>query len=101
MKTDKKLEQELGKLFRSERMKVGLSQGKVCQALGYSTPQYLSNFERGLCSMPLDKLKKMIDMYDMDGESVVRLMMELQVKFLRSQLLKGPKSRKRQTSLGV
>lgn len=92
MKTDKKLEQELGKLFRAERMKVGLSQGKVCRTLGYSTPQYLSNFERGLCSMPLEKLKRMIEMYDMDGETVVKLMLDLQSKFLRTQLVS--KSRK-------
>jgi transcriptional regulator with XRE-family HTH domain len=91
MKTDKKMEQELGKLFRSERMKVGLSQGKVCRALGYSTPQYLSNFERGLCSMPLDKLKKMIDMYNMDAEGVVKLIMDLQTKFLKAQLMKSGK----------
>jgi len=86
MKTDKKLDIELGKLFRSERLKSGLSQGKVCRALGYTTPQYLSNFERGLCSMPLEKLKRMIDMYNMDPEEVVKLMMDLQTKFLRAQL---------------
>ena len=91
MKTDKRLEQELGKLFRIGRIKVGMSQGTVCRALGYTTPQYLSNFERGLCSMPLDKLKRMIDMYDMDGESVVRLIIDLQSKFLRTQLAGKPK----------
>ncbi len=86
MKIDKKLEVELGKLFKLERVKTGLSQGKVCKALGYSTPQYLSNFERGLCSMPLEKLKRMIDMYSMDGEEVVRMIVDLQSKFLRTQL---------------
>lgn len=94
MKMDKKLEIELGKLFRAERMKVGLSQGKVCRALGYTTPQYLSNFERGLCSMPLEKLKRMIDMYKMDGDQVVNLIIDLQEKFLRSQFSRGKKAQR-------
>jgi transcriptional regulator with XRE-family HTH domain len=93
MKTDKKLEIELGKLFRSERMKVGLSQGMVCRALGYSTPQYLSNFERGLCSMPLNKLRKLIEMYKMNADEVVKLMVDMQSKYLKSEL-SGRKSAK-------
>lgn len=45
-------------LIKQTRLKMGISQGKLCRKLGYSTPQYLSNFERGLCYFPNKKLKK-------------------------------------------
>ena len=46
----KELFQVLGDYLQSKRMKVGLSQGDVATKLGYSSPQFISNFERGLCA---------------------------------------------------
>jgi transcriptional regulator with XRE-family HTH domain len=83
---DRNLDRQLGKLFQKGRLNSGLTQASVCRMLGYSSPQFLSNFERGLCSMPLPQLKKLIDLYDLDGEEVVDLITTLQSKFLRLAL---------------
>ena len=48
----------VGSLIKAGRGERGISQGKLAKMLGYTTPQYISNAERGLCSMPVKKLRK-------------------------------------------
>ena len=48
----------VGILIKAGRAERGVSQGKLAKMLGYTTPQYISNAERGLCSMPIKKLRK-------------------------------------------
>lgn len=55
-----------GPLVRRLRLQAGLSQGKICRALGYQTPQYLSNIERGLCVFPARKAKKFCKLVKVD-----------------------------------
>ncbi|MGZ3651213.1 MAG: helix-turn-helix domain-containing protein [Bdellovibrionota bacterium] len=82
----KELFQVLGDYLQSKRMKVGLSQGDVATKLGYSSPQFISNFERGLCAPPLNKLKMLVALYDMSGEEVLKLMMKEHERHLRRAL---------------
>lgn len=89
----KELFQVLGEFLQSKRMKAGLSQGDVATKLGYSSPQFISNFERGLCAPPLNKLKLLVQLYDLNGEEVVKLMLKEQEKHLRKSL--GLKAKKR------
>ena len=49
--------QKLGPFLKKARSKMGLSQRDVADKLGYTSPQFISNVERGLCSPPLKKLK--------------------------------------------
>jgi transcriptional regulator with XRE-family HTH domain len=93
MKNSKQLDGALAKVFKKGRIKSNKTQGEVSDILGYSSPQFLSNFERGLCTMPLEKLKKMIDIYDLDGEEVVRLIIDIQNKYVRSELINKSKRR--------
>lgn len=46
----------LGPVCKMYRHQSGLSQKQVATALGYSTAQIISNFERGLCGLPTAKL---------------------------------------------
>jgi len=55
------------------REKTGLTQKDVSEALGYSTPQFISNVERGRCRFPVEKLPKIRKMYRMSVEQVVDL----------------------------
>jgi transcriptional regulator with XRE-family HTH domain len=86
VKHTKRMGTELSRLFRQERLKSGLTQDKVCRILGYSSPQFLSNFERGLCMMPLKKLKKLIEIYNMDNHEVAHLILRLQEKYILAEL---------------
>lgn len=76
----------LGDFLQSKRVKAGLSQGDVATKLGYSSPQFISNFERGLCAPPLNKLKLLVQLYGLNGDEVLKLMLKEQEKHLRKAL---------------
>lgn len=76
----------LGNFLQDKRTKAGLSQGDVADKLGYSSPQFISNFERGLCAPPLNKLKMLVQLYGLNSEEVVKLMMKEHERHLRRNL---------------
>lgn len=39
------------------RERAGLSQAALAKILGYSSPQFISNIERGRCEIPVSKFK--------------------------------------------
>ena len=53
---------------------MGFSQGKLAKALGYTSPQIVSNWERGLCAPPMDKLHDLVKMLKVDKDEVVDLL---------------------------
>jgi len=46
----------IAKAFKEARIEAGLSQWDVAKELGYGTPQFISNIERGISTIPMDKL---------------------------------------------
>lgn len=48
----------LGDAIKNGRIKKGLTQTDLAKILGYSSPQYISNVERGRCSLTHKKLAK-------------------------------------------
>lgn len=88
---------EVGKLFKDYRLSADLSQGYVSKQLGYSSPQFLSNFERGLCMLPLPKLKKALDLYKEDGTELIDLMVDLQSSYLKKTFTKKGSRAKRKS----
>lgn len=48
----------LGLLYKNYRKIAGISQQKAADFLGYESSQIISNFERGLCSLPIPTLFK-------------------------------------------
>lgn len=71
--------------WKNLRERAGLTQNEVSRALGYSTPQFISNVERGRCRFPIQKLSRIRKLYRMSVEQVV----ELVVKEEKSGLLKA------------
>ncbi len=57
------------------RERAGLTQKDVSEALGYTTPQFISNVERGRCRFPVDKLPKIKRLYRLSNEQVVDMIM--------------------------
>jgi len=62
-----------GNQWKNLREKAGLTQREVSDALGYSTPQFISNVERGRCRFPVQKLPKIKKLYKLSAEQVVDL----------------------------
>lgn len=61
---------EFGKYLRDHRKEAGLSQMTIAKKLGYGSPQFISNCERGLCMPSLRGLKIMCDIYGMNRAMV-------------------------------
>jgi len=58
----------IAKLIRDKRLshKNSYSQSELSSLLGYKNGQFISNVERGLCSIPLKMLKKVCDILDIE-----------------------------------
>jgi len=74
---------KFGAYLAEHRHKRGLSQGAVAQSLGYSSPQFISNFERGLCTPPNKKLQKLIKLYGVPKTEVVDMRLAVEAAKLR------------------
>lgn len=62
--------------LRKKRELAGLSQKQVAENLGYTTPQFISNWERGLSTPPIKTLKKLADMYSIPKEEIFDLLLQ-------------------------
>ncbi len=65
----------LGNCLKEARIAQGLSQKEVGDHLGIH-PQYISNYERGLCSPPMYSFDKLMKLLKADREKVVTAMLE-------------------------
>lgn len=66
----------LGLYLKEKRVTSGLSQNSVADKLGYTSAQFISNWERGLCSPPMDILNKLIKLYKLDAKTLMKCMLE-------------------------
>jgi transcriptional regulator with XRE-family HTH domain len=79
----------LGSFLRDMRESSDWTQLEVSRKLGYTSPQFISNIERGISVVPLKTLSRMIQLYKADPEQVVNLILESQRRFLKIRLMKS------------
>lgn len=72
--------------FKEAREKAGLTQKEVAQTLGYSSPQFISNWERGVCGVPMSALRELIRLYSLKTSEVIDLILESEEKTLKRNL---------------
>jgi transcriptional regulator with XRE-family HTH domain len=60
-----------GEFLKSKRESAGLSQGDVAKKLKYGSPQFISNWERGVAKPPVKTLGKIISLYKIDREELI------------------------------
>lgn len=66
-------EKHLANFLKNARAKAGLSQKEVANRLGYETPQFISNWERGISAPPVSSIKKLAHMYGVSAEKMFEL----------------------------
>lgn len=59
---------QVAKLIKESREAKGLSQKDVSERLGFTSPQMISNIERGLCGFPVSRGRKLCRLLDIDFE---------------------------------
>lgn len=55
------------------REKKGLTQAALAWRLGYSTPQFISNIERGVCRIPISKFRATCKILGIKVEDLIAL----------------------------
>lgn len=48
---------DAGKILKTAREKVKMTQSQLAEKMGYSNPQFISNWERNTCGLPARKAK--------------------------------------------
>jgi transcriptional regulator with XRE-family HTH domain len=75
--------------WKNLREKAGLTQREVSDSLGYSTPQFISNVERGRCRFPIQKLPKIRKLYKVSADQIIDLILseekQILLKILKSK----------------
>jgi transcriptional regulator with XRE-family HTH domain len=61
----------VGNFLKSARERAGLTQQEVALRMRYSTPQFVSNWERGLALPPLDALPRIVRVLRIKPKSLI------------------------------
>lgn len=76
----------LGKYLKNKRVAAGLTQTDVSSKLGYTSAQFISNIERGLCAPPATALKRMVRLYKMPENELLKKMVEVHTNYWKSKI---------------
>lgn len=72
----KKLNVTLANYLKEKRMAAGFSQKDVSDIFGYTSPQFVSNWERGLSQPPIKIIKKISDVYRVSADELFEIYLE-------------------------
>lgn len=78
----------LGKILKEKREKVGFSQAEVSKKLGYSSPQFVSNWERGLSTPPVTSLRSIAQLYKIPPDQLFQIYLKTTLKNIEADLRK-------------
>lgn len=77
---------DLGSYLKQHRAKANLSQAYVAHRLGYTTSQFISNWERGVSRPPINALKKLGVLYGISPEEVFNVCLQSTVAKVTADL---------------
>lgn len=75
----------VGSFLKKMRRKAGLTQSQLADQLSYTSAQFISNWERGLCLPPLDVLPKLCQLCGIPSEHLIEVVHRYQVALLELQ----------------
>ncbi len=85
----------LGKFLADKRVSLGITQADLGRRLGYSSAQFVSNWERGTCSPPLQAIPKLCEILKIPMKDMVELMTKAYRDHLQENLSVKRKKTKR------
>lgn len=77
----------LGKYFQEKRLKQDLSQKDVASHLGYSTPQFISNWERGISTPPLSAIPQLAKIYKVSPDEMFNKILDMTLRQTKQNLI--------------
>lgn len=76
----------LAKFLKDKRLQAGFSQGDVAKKLGYTSPQFVSNWERGLSRPPTTTLRKLAQIYNISLNEMFETVLQLTISERTAEL---------------
>ena len=71
---------DLGKHLQTLREKSGLTQKELADKFGYKTPQFISNWERGIAAPPIPVIKKLAKLLHIDSDKLFDVILSSEVE---------------------
>ena len=65
---------DIAAFLKRKRMDLNLTQLEVARHLGYSSSQFISNWERGLANPPAFVLKELARLYKVDAKELLEML---------------------------
>lgn len=87
-KNIKIVRETLGGFIKKTRMAKGLSQSELAQILGYTSPQFISDWERGVSSPPVKRLHDLAHVLGVKVDLLFNLLVTLATEQLITNLSK-------------
>lgn len=84
----KETKKGLAEFLKKNRILSGLTQGEVAQVLGYSTPQFVSNWERGLSHPPIFVLRRLAELYNVPADAMFKEILKATISQVEQNLHK-------------
>ena len=85
----------LAGLLKQKRREADLKQGEVAEFLGYSTSQFISNWERGISNPPVYVLKKLAKLYKIPLQDIYKILLDTMEADLKRELFSPESAGKR------
>lgn len=82
----------LAQFLKLARTRAGFSQRDVAEHLGYATPQFISNWERGVSAPPISVLKTLAKLYGVEAEEMFQVVLEYEIAITIEDLRRRFKS---------
>jgi len=73
--------------MKVHRMRLGYTQMQVAQYFGFSSPQFISNIERGMAYLPMEHLDKAAEVFQMTRREVFDLICKEIIDALKKRYL--------------
>lgn len=85
-KNPKIVNENLGAFIRKMRLERGYSQADISMSLGYTSPQFVSDWERGISSPPVKKLIELSQLLGVKSDVLFDLLVTLATEQLVANL---------------
>ena len=77
---------EFGNFFKKKRIASGVTQQEIADSLGYTTPQFISNWERGVSHPPIKKFKSLAEIIKCPADELFEAFLAATILEIKSDL---------------
>jgi len=93
---------EIGNFLREKRWAAEKSQGDVSKEFGYASPQFVSNWERGISHPPHAEIRELAKFYNCNPEEFceqyLQIMLRAYEKEMRKELMPKRKAQEKKAA---